>query len=351
MPSWQAWARTVPVPNRADRVYLLEIARWCDTRGVAHLSRHDLAAVTGVHPVTVSRRLASLEQAGLLRRERIRQPNGQVGQIRIQLVRSAPRSETTWQPPQPLPTARVDTTSKPMGEPTSDSELREILKQIASGNSDAKNRLGGALANDGPRRFRSVMARRNPANSNNDDADTISIAYELAIKKAPIFAEAKSPWALLATYVRTECAHVDQQWWTQEPHSYSIPDNDYTQLKPIKPNEPDTPAWGIDEIEAIPELKLFVDALQKAGMNPALATSGTSRVLTYMQYAAGVRHQLIARDTTLHSLGVSPEQARAWLSAIAGSRRGIGGLANCDHQEIVEGAAKLAHAVNSKQVA
>lgn len=344
MPSWEAWARTTPVRERADRVYLIELARYADSRGVLKLSRSDLATVTGASPRTISRRLTSLEEHGLLKREQTREPDGNYGRIRIQLTRETTKAQASI----PRKTTTNSATAAAVEE-ADDHALRMILTDVASDMPGSLNALGGAISFEGPGRFRSIIAKRHSYGADTDD--TISIAYEIAATEAATLAAANSPWALLATYVRTKCQQIDAEWWN-DSNVALLPEGDHVHLNPITPTQEDTPSWGLDEIEDVPELQEFVQALKTAGMNPTLAETGTAIALSYLSRSPSHRHALISHDKTLAAFGVAPAQARAWLTAIAGSRRGHGGLANMCPAQLRATARSLTQAIKpTRQVA
>lgn len=345
MLSWEAWARMTPVAQRGDRIYLIEIARYADARGVAKICRADLAAVIGASPRTISRHLTSLENSGLLTRDQTRMGDGNFGRIRIQLTRTT-ATRATAIPTVPANRQTITASASTYVEEADDDVLRTILTNVAAGTPGSKDALGGAISFEGPGRFRSITAKRHPHGA--DSADTISIAYEIAVANAGTLAAARSPWALLATYVRTRCQQIDQDWWAGA-NTNPLPEGDHIKLEEITPLQADDPTWGIDEIEDIPELGQFVAALKNAGMNPTLAETGTAIVLSYLNCSASHRHELISHDKTLHALGIQPAHARAWLTAIAGSRRGNGGLAKTTGAQLDLTAQALTQAITPHQ--
>ncbi len=126
MLSWEAWARMTPVAQRGDRIYLIEIARYADARGVAKICRADLAAVIGASPRTISRHLTSLENSGLLTRDQTRMGDGNFGRIRIQLTRTT-ATRATAIPTVPANRQTITASASTYVEEADDDVLRTIL--------------------------------------------------------------------------------------------------------------------------------------------------------------------------------------------------------------------------------
>lgn len=347
MPSWESWARTVPNLKQSERLILRELAALVDSRGVTKARIDYLQTTTGCSRRTIFRALAGLEERGLITREQARDKQGHWQTSRIQLIRTTATQAATDRPnraqtPVPLPSIPAD-----LEPPALDNhELKGLITTAANENwrGKATGTLAAILQSEGPRRFGRIIHQRRTFNDADDQWDTLALAWEQLQTGAGQLLQANSVWALWSTMLAAACSREDQNRRDDKENQNHLTDNIDTLAanpEPI-PTQAGESHIGLDDISEIEPINQFVNALIEEGINETIAWSATSIVASRITQNESGRHTLVGNDARLHNLGIPPAAARAWMSALVGTRRGKPGISNQNPEDIKKWAHQIA---------
>lgn len=354
--SWLAWVRTLDGLAPTELLVLRELALLVDEYGLAVVSMHHLASTCGRARRSVFRAVSSLEEKGLVRRERRRAGQRQAASL-IQLCRSEPGPGQVGQVV-PIPvgtdtTAARDDVWRP-DDLVDNAAFRDALvaAEREAWRGAAATAIARCLVLNGPRQFWMALSRvrRFMGLSEADARDhVVGLAWEACQTEVDRLVSAAKPWAMLTVILARAVSEVESvpvdvvdpavfpESGLKPGHGAALGSTD-TRLP-----RGQTPVF-VSVRELPVQIEQLIEALVDAGMDETLARAGTRRVV---EIAAEVdpsrRHTFVARDVRLADLGVGPDAARAWMTLLAGSRRGtrVGAL-ECDADELRKGALEVA---------
>lgn len=321
--SWVAWARTLRGMTPSELLVISELASLVDTRGVAMVTSDHLCQVTARSPSSIKRALKGLSEKGVLRRERLR-VDGHYGVPRIQLIRRqepGPK-EKTFVPIR----SGIDHLGDDVGveEPINGEQLRHLIQETKNEgwNGKAAEKILRVLLAEGTRRFGRIIRQRRLFGDERDEWDTLSLAWETVQTSRKWIIEARDPWAVWVTSVGKAAVRADSN--RAEAKDMGIASFEPEVLaqidcNPIEGEGENKEVLGIDDFGE--HLHQLVSELIAAGMPETLAWAGTARVVELIAVGESRRHWLAGRDARLQALGINDQAARAWMSAVAGTRR------------------------------
>lgn len=343
--SWPAWARVQRGLGASARGVLVELAALVDTRGAAIVEIGWLADVLGRHPRTIRRALATLEEHLLIVRE-ARWEEGHQAPSRVQLVRGVNVGQALARASlevrcqgEGLPSVQG---LKPIGREDNDglryafrAAEREGWRGVAS------MRIALSAVESGPSQFWHAVARRRAFDGvygADAVADVLTTSWLVARESSASIIAAGRPWAAWTQAVVRQCAAESVASKADRDAVTAlgvVPD-----ACPIVAVDRELCDAGLDELEG--KLGCVVAALRSAGMCQTLAWAGTARIVQIaVTETVSQRHTRAGRDGMLAALGVSPEAARAWMTLLVGSRRGVTPSAIEGTEEDLADAARL----------
>lgn len=349
MTSWLVWARGVGGLTASQSLVLFELARLADARGVVICAVEYLVECTGVSRRSVFRSLAGLESRGVLSRQ-MRYVRGRKAASRFVLHWMAGVSDSPVQgelcPGQDG--CESDACEGVVPLSMSDNEgLRRVVLEAASEGwvGTAAQCLAVTVQEVGARQFSNAISRGvqfSRMSWSESVADTCGIAWEVLMTCASQVVEASRPWAMWTTIVNRRCFARDKCAGVEEAVEPSMMPE-----AGLRPGQGDTgDAWVcVDDFEG--PLARMVTALIEAGMTETLAWAGTRRIAELAVGDSSRRHRMASVDPRLGDLGVGGEAARAWMTMLVGSRRGVkGSLLQADDEALAIAAREVVEALN-----
>ncbi len=316
---WTAWARSLGDLTPTAKLVTAELALLADARGVAIAPVSHLMETTGRTAKAIREALASVEGRGLIRRPAELNPRRPFRGIRVQLI-AHPKRPTSSEPtrvladPEPQPPVSVQGAS-----------LRALLEDCAASDwsAPATWRLATLIEEQGEDRFAAVVRRRQRHGTAQDPWDTLTLAWETAQSEAPTILESRDPWAMWIYLTDRACLKEDRE----SAHTVLVSAENVLEsieFRSPAPVREDSPVFGVDDFDdALRDLVLL---LVRTGVPEAVAWAGTARILELVEAGPSRRHWLAGRDAKLQGLGIGERAARAWMTLVAGSRRGAGGI-------------------------
>ena len=316
---WTAWARSLDGLTPTAKLVIAELALLADARGVAIAPLRHLTDTTGRTARAVRDALTDAESRGLIRRPSGMNPGRPFRGIRVQLIahpEGIPKDEPAKSRPDPLTQAQVN---------APDDDLRTLLEECVAANwsPPAIWKLATLVENQGKERFGATISRRQSWGCAHDPWDTLTLAWETAQREVSIILESRDPWAMWVHLTGKACLKEDQD------SLRTVLVAAENTLESIRPQEPppfreEDPVFGVDDFDGT--LRSLVLLLVEQGVPEAIAWAGTARILELLSAGPSRRHWLAGKDAKLQSLGVSERAARAWMTLVAGSRRGVDGV-------------------------
>lgn len=331
--SWVCWAHALGDVTPCEGLVATELARLVDWRGEAIVSTRHLTEVTGRSRASVFRAVAGLERKGHLAVTRRRTGGHQAASLYRLLASRLPEVAKidTTEPIASIPAFDSVGTGEAIARDDNDA-LREAV--LAARASTWKGPVAHALAatalTAAPVQFSVAVRRaRYLGSMSGDEAilDTATRAWEALVLNAEVIASARSPWAMWTRLVsRADYGtEADRNAGLQSVDPVLMPEQG------LRPGQGDTgvDAVAVSDFEEV--LGSMIAALVDAGMDETLAWAGTRRIAELALKGPSRRHTLAAEDVRLADLDVSPECARAWMTLLTGSRRGVtGGVVDLD---------------------
>lgn len=323
--SWAAWAHSLTGLTPTEHITITAIADLADARGVAIVSTAYLATASGRGERSIRRAMASLEAARHLVRERRRTTNGAWSASRVQLLAHISyETEDTFEDGDSggfaaLPRLDIEALEPPE-HPVSNDELRTLLRRAHAEQwaGEAASRLSTLLVSHETFRFGRIMRRRHHA----DAWDTLSRAWEALTTSADDITRAREPWAMWVTITARACARADAGGNLDQ---ISLDPGLLAHLEATEIiSASGADIHGIDDFGE--RTTAFITGLIDAGVEETIAWAGTARIIELVGLGPSRRHWAAGRDPRLADLGITDEGARAWMNAIAGSRRGTPGI-------------------------
>lgn len=333
--SWLAWVRTLDGLTATELLVLRELALLVDEYGVAIVSMGHLVETCGRARRSVFRAVADLEKKGFLRRERRRQGQRQAASL-IQLRREAGDARGERVVPIPVGSRIHDSSwaETTLGDLVENGPFREALIQAAreQWQGQASSAIAQCLLLNGPRQFWMALTRvrRFMGLSEADARDhVIGLAWEACQTEFDRIVSASKPWAMLTVILARTVSDLDTPL-VDPVDPGTFPEDgvrpgqgvSFGRSERTLPRGGQTPVFV--SVRDLPEpIERLIVALVDAGMDETVARAATRRVV---EIAADVdpsrRHTYAARDVRLADLGVGGDTARAWMTLLAGSRRG-----------------------------
>ena len=347
MPSWEAWARSVPDLPQRERHILIELSTLVDSRGVTKAAFSYLRNHVGISRSTLYRGLAGLEERGLIQRRQGRTENGTWNAGRIQLIRTPhcnPQTDTECAPQElvaELPTVPRDFLLTDLD----DDALKALIREAANNHwhGQAANTLAAIIRIDGPKRFGRIIRNRRAFHEADDPWDTLTLAWTVLQRSAPQLLDAERVWGLWTAILASTAHAEDAPKREDKENGTYLSDAIDNEARTIETLAGES-IIGVDDIADLELVRTFVKALVEAGMPEAIAWAGTAIVAGRMDSSRSDRHRLVGLDARLHTLGITPEAARSWMSALVGTRRGKPGIAHLPPEEIAQWAKRIVQA-------
>ncbi|WP_172119590.1 helix-turn-helix domain-containing protein [Actinomyces faecalis] len=318
--SWRGWLEALAGLSPTEHLVAGELARLADWRGSAIASTTYLMTTTGRSRRAVFYALGQLEQRGVIVREQRRSRRGRrQGATRYRLVEPACSAAAVDSTVRPVITLDVASGDGGAVSADDDDQLREMIRQaVVDGWQGASAQaLARTVMVEASGQFAGAVRRaQDLGGMSRDEAvlDTATRAWEALVTNCDAIIRASRPWA----------------WWTTivSRVSYELTDSQALAVDPqLMPEEGLRPgggaagsAFGIEDFQE--RLTLLVEALIEAGMEETVAWAGTQRLVEVAMVGASRRHTAAAIDPRLADLGIGQECARAWMTLLAGSRRG-----------------------------
>ncbi|MCI7456348.1 helix-turn-helix domain-containing protein [Actinomyces urogenitalis] len=339
--SWRGWLEELQGLSPTEHLVAGELARLADWRGGAIASTTYLMTTTGRSRRAVFYALGELERRGVIVREQRRSRRGRrQGATRYRLVEAVSTPATTGSQARHVVGLDVVSSEGEVVSPDDDERLREMIAQAASQGwqGSAAQVLARTVMVEASGQFAAAVRRaQDLGGMSRDEAvlDTATRAWEALVGSSDAIVRAARPWA----------------WWTTivARVSYELDDRHALAVDPhLMPEEGLRPgggaagsgAFGIEDFEE--RLTLLVEALIEAGMDETVAWAGTQRLIEVAMVGASRRHTAAAIDPRLADLGIGGQCARAWMTLLAGSRRGSApSILGMDEAELASRAADV----------
>ncbi|WP_172193301.1 helix-turn-helix domain-containing protein [Actinomyces faecalis] len=318
--SWRGWLEALAGLSPTEHLVAGELARLADWRGSAIASTTYLMTTTGRSRASVFRALGELERRGVIVREQRRSRRGRrQGATRYRLVERVSAPATTGSQAHHVVGMDVVSSEGEVVSPDDDGRLRELIAHAASHEwqGGAAQVLARTVMVEASGQFAGAVRRAQDLGAmSRDEAvlDTATRAWEALVTSSDAIVRASRPWAWWTTIVaRVGYELDDRQAVAVDPHL--VPEEG------VRPGGGSTSsAFGVDDFEE--RLTGLVEALVEAGMEETVAWAGTQRLVEVAMVGASRRHTAAAIDPRLADLGIGQECARAWMTLLAGSRRG-----------------------------
>lgn len=319
---WPTWASSLPDLTRTQRHVLRALCELCDERGTLVISTRQLIGHLALHRATLFRTLASLEAAGLIRREQRRDHRGALAPTRFQLLRHVAH-EADEIPPAP---ERAPVAPAQWGHHEGLSALISHLEACNWRDIPAREALAQSLREASGRWFGMVSTRVIGALDITDlSAEIPGVAWKFCRLEARSLVDARRSWHLLSVMIiRHYTSQASAQVEVRSTHSSLSVDelNEFTPCERVRTLSGDTMVIGIEDVDDSPTLSRVRDALVAAGMSPAVASPAVARAATLAATLDETRVDAVARrDATLVRLGVGGGVATDMVALIRGRRR------------------------------
>lgn len=335
--SWVCWAHALTDVTPCEGLVAGELARLADWRGEAIVSTRHLTGATGRSRASVFRAVAGLEAKGHLTVTRRRAEGHQAASLYRLLALRVPEPQELAEPSRLTPMPAPDPTIADEGISRDDNEaLRHAITtaRTHAWNGPAAHLLAATALAAAPIQFAEAVRRaRYLGAMAGEEAvmDTATRAWEALVLNSEVIEAARSPWAMWTRLV----SRAD--YGTESDRNAGLQTVDPT----LMPEEGLRPGQGSEGVDAVAVsdfeevLGSMIRALVDAGMDETLAWAGTRRIAELALKGASRRHTLAAEDVRLADLDVSPECARAWMTLLTGSRRGVtGGVVDLDRDSL-----------------
>lgn len=350
-----AWANAQTGLTPSELACLRTIAQWVDGAGVAiGLSKHAIAASNSISTSTVKRALRRLHQRDLLTTTRITHTglHGSISrhtiplhtggheqriaaaQTRLHLQKDTNYTRTCRKRIHSVVTNHhITPNTAILASLETNQGLIDTLTaytQATPGSREADT-LAATLIAAIPAHLAGVIRRAGtdiaqlvPDITKADD-DIISRTWEIMTTHTHDILNAASPWGYVVNTVRGGLSqetrrHTNTTVIDMSSHAFERPRN----ITPLH-QATTRPTPDYDDLFACDSLIRLINELTRKGMSPHTAFAGTLRILQLAVTAhKGHKHTRATQDATLWALGVSPEAARAWMTALIGTRSSTG---------------------------
>lgn len=327
-----AWSWRAPSCGAPQRVVLASMALLSDSRGVCLAPRPTIAARSLLSRRSTDRVVAELEAKGWVGRE-TRRRGQRAAEARLSFTRSF---LALAHPKPPSTTASSDASHRdgPVLDVVQDGDdLRQHLAAAVAAEwvGPEADLLAALITDWATQRTRALVARRVALSADEAIADIITLAWIALRECAGDILGARNPWGLLATIVSRRAASQDEidrgvvdLGRAGKVQAYTTVDDDrrLDAHTPVVDQQLRGTELGLDDLADAPAMDMLVGHLASVGVDPGLAWPVLCRCVEISLSAQNSRRHTIARaDHQLAALGLTPDQATAWMNMITGTRR------------------------------
>ncbi len=328
-----AWAWRAPTRVAPERIFLASMALLSDARGVCLAPRSTIADRSLMSRRSADRVLRELEHRRLVGREP-RRRGQRAAEARLaftpKFLRLArPVSMATSGVIERPPQAQAVTEIVQDG----DGLRRQLAAAIASNWSCAQaNAVAELIIDWANSRTRLLVSRRVGMSRRQAIADIIVLAWIVVQECADDLVQARNPWGLLATIVARRAASQDEidrgvvdLGEAGKVQAFTTVDDDrrLEAHAPALDQQLRGTVLGMDDLADAPTMDMLVGHLASVGVDPGLAWPVLCRCVEIsLSVQNSRRHTLARADFQLEALGLTPDQASAWMNLVIGTRRG-----------------------------
>lgn len=328
-----AWAWRAPAKTATERMFLASMALLSDARGVCLAPRATMADRSLMSRRSADRVLRELESRRLVGREP-RRRGQRAAEARLAFT------------PKFLRLARPVSmaTDEAIERPTKARSGREIVNDgdglrrhlaaaIATNWSCEQANVVAELITDWAKNRTRMLVSRRAGMTRQEAISDITVCAWIAVQEcAEDIVRARNPWGLLATIVARRVASQDETDRGVVDLGEAGKIQAFTTVDDDRRLEAHAPALdhqlrgtvlGMDDLADAPAMDMLVRHLASVGIDPGLAWPVLCRCVEISLSAQNSRRHTLARaDFQLEALGLTPDQASAWMNLVTGTRRG-----------------------------